>query len=167
MNRLQLGDLAPSFSLTRAGGGEYSLQQDISERPGWRFVIFFRGSWCPVCNEELQDIQDSLSYFEDKGIHFTALSTDSQQNLDEMREKHGLTFPVLAGATEDILKQYGVYYHGEDSPYEDHGIHGEPAYYLLDEEGKVMYQQQQTSPFGRPHAKELRKIAAYIRKNLK
>ena len=56
MNRLQLGDLAPSFSLPRAEGGEYSLQQDITERPGWRFVIFFRGSWCPVCNEELQEI---------------------------------------------------------------------------------------------------------------
>ena len=167
MNRLQLGDSAPSFTLPRAEGGDYSLQQDLSERKGWRFVIFFRGSWCPVCNEELQDIQENLSYFEGKDIHFTFVSTDNQQDLNEMKEKHGLTFPVLADATEDILKQYGVYYHGEDALYEDHGVHGEPAYYLLDEEGKLMYQQQQTSPFGRPHSKELRKIAAYIRKNLK
>ena len=51
--------------------------------------------------------------------------------------------------------------------YEAHGVHGEPAYFLVDENGTLLYHQRQTSPFGRPSATELRKIITYIAKNLR
>ncbi|KAA0958003.1 redoxin domain-containing protein [Planococcus sp. ANT_H30] len=167
MTTLQLGDKAPQFELPLAEGGTYSLEQDLTDRPGWRFLVFFRGSWCPVCNQDLKEIEESLSYFEGKGVYFTALSTDSQENSLGMKNEHSLSFPLLCDLTTDLLKQYGAYYHGEDAPYEDHGIHGEAAHYLLDEKGNILYQQQQTSPYGRPSATELRKVVQYIKKNLK
>lgn len=167
MNTLQLGNNAPFFTLPRAEGGDYSLEQDLVDRPGWRYIIFFRGAWCSVCNEDLKEIQESLSYFEGKNVHFTALSTDNREDSLAMKEEHNLGFPLLSDAPKDLLDDYGVFYHDENSPYEDHGSHGEAGYFLLDENGKVLYQQTQTSPFGRPTAKEMRKIVAYIRKNLK
>ncbi len=81
MTTLQLGDKAPLVELPLAEGGTYSLEQDLTERPGWRFLVFFRGSWCPVCNEDLKEIEESLSYFEGKGVYFTALSTDTQKKF--------------------------------------------------------------------------------------
>lgn len=65
-----------------------------------------------------------------------------------------------------VLKAYDVHYHREDDPYEDH-LHGEPAYFLIDEKGELLYQQRQTSPFGRPTVTELRKIVQYIGKTYK
>lgn len=76
-------------------------------------------------------------------------------------------FPVLSDEKLEALQKFDVFYHSKDAPYEDHGTHGEPAYFLVDEEGKLLYQQRQTSPFGRPSATELRKIVQYIQKNLK
>lgn len=167
MNTLQLGQKAPLFKLPLAEGGTYSLEEDMVEREGWKFLVFFRGAWCSVCNQDLQEIEESISYFEGKGVHFTALSTDNQEDSLEMQQKHGLSFPILSDASRELLDEYGVYYHGEDAPYEDHGYHGEAAYFLLDENAKILYQQKQTSPFGRPTAKEFRKIVQYIKKNLK
>ena len=167
MNSLKLGDQAPLFELPAETGTPYSLEKDLNDRPGWRFLVFFRGAWCPVCVQDLKDLEESKSYFEDKGVHITTISTDTQQDSNAMKEEHGLSFPVLSDAPLDLLSQYGVFYHGEDAPYEDHGLHGEAAYFLLDEKGNILYQQKQTSPFGRPNVKELRKIIQYIKKNLK
>lgn len=30
----------------------------------------------------------------------------------------------------NALKAFDVFYQGDDAPYEDHGFHGEPAYFL-------------------------------------
>ncbi len=167
MNSLKLGSTAPNFELPEASGGRYSLEQDLIDRKGWRFIIFFRGAWCSVCKIDLSEIEESLSYFDGKEVHFTALSTDNLEDTTAFKEELNLSFPILSDASKDLLSDYGVFYHEEDAPYEDHGTHGEAAYFLLDENGKVLYQQKQTSPFGRPNAKELRKIVKYIRTKLK
>ncbi|OHX51132.1 peroxiredoxin [Planococcus salinarum] len=167
MKHLQLGQPAPLFELPLAEGGTYSLEKDLTERPGWRYIVFFRGAWCGVCNQDLKELEANTSYFEERGVYFTALSMDNKEDSAAMKQEHSLSFPVLADASRDLLEQYGVHYHREDAPYEDHGAHGETAHYLLDEKGNVLYQQQQTSPYGRPSAVELRKIVQYIKKKLK
>ncbi len=167
MNSLNLGSQAPLFELLATNGETYSLEQDLKDRSGWRFILFFRGAWCSVCKQDLSEVEESKSYFDDKNVHFTAISTDNLTDSASLTEELNLSFPVLAEASLDLLNQYGVFYHDEDAPYEDHGTHGEAAYFLLDEKGTILYQQKQTSPFGRPNTKELRKIVQYIKKNMK
>lgn len=43
MKTLQLGTKAPLFELPLTLGGTYSLEQDMTDRAGWRFLVFFRG----------------------------------------------------------------------------------------------------------------------------
>lgn len=167
MNSLNLGSQAPLFELLATNGETYSLEQDLKDRSGWRFILFFRGAWCSVCKQDLSEVEESKSYFDDKNVHFTAISTDNLTDSASLTEELNLSFPVLAEASLDLLNEYGVFYHDEDAPYEDHGTHGEAAYFLLDEKGTILYQQKQTSPFGRPNTKELRKIVQYIKKNMK
>lgn len=100
------------------------------------------------------------------------ISTDRAEDLKQMADDNALSFPVLRDESLETLLDYGVQYHGADAPYADapyadHGEHGEPAYFLINETGRLLYQQIQTSPFGRPTATELRKIVQYIKKNLK
>ncbi len=78
------------------------------------------------------------------------MSTDKLENLKKMALENNLSFPILSDESLVALKAYDVFYHGDDAPYEDHGTHGEPAYFLVDENGQLLYQQRQTSPFGRP-----------------
>ena len=167
MTEFQLGKPVPDFTLPSVSGENYSFSSYREVKGGWHLIIFFRGSWCPVCIGDLEEIEKSIGYFEGKNIHISTISTDKLANLKEMAEEHKFTFPVLSDENHDALKAYKVHYHSENDPYEDHGAHGEPAYFLVNEQGNLLYQQRQTSPFGRPNATELRKITQYISKNLK
>ncbi|PYZ97536.1 peroxiredoxin [Alteribacter lacisalsi] len=168
MADIRLGDRAPDVKLNEVSADQYNLKDDMKHRPGWRFLVFIRGSWCPVCVEELRQIQENLAYFSEEDIHFTCISTDRADNLRKMKQEYNFPFPVLADEKNQALKDYGVLYHeGESSPYDDHGEHGEAACFLLDEEGRLLYQHKQTGPFGRPGVKDLKKIVNFIRKNKK
>ncbi|OLN22276.1 peroxiredoxin [Domibacillus antri] len=166
MSALQLGDTIPNFTLPSVSGGDFSFLAHQQEHKSWHLIIFFRGAWCPVCVQDLKDLEENKPFFEGKNVHLITISTDQLDNLKQMADEHDLSFPVLADEELTALKALDVFYHGDDAPYEDHGAHGEPAYFLVDENGKLLYQQKQTSPFGRPDSTELRKIVQYIRKNL-
>jgi peroxiredoxin len=167
MADFQLGDKIPNFTLPSVSGEEFSFEVHQSEHKSGHLIIFFRGSWCPVCVQDLKDLEESKSFFEGKNVHILTISTDKLDSLKAMAQEHQISFPVLADEDLTALKAFNVFYHGEDAPYEDHGAHGEPAYFLVDENGRLLYQQKQTSPFGRPSTTELRKIVQYIGKNLK
>lgn len=167
MNKFNLRDTVPNFELPSTSGYQYGFESFRNDHKGWHLIIFFRGSWCPVCVEDLKDLEKNKGYFEDKGVYLTLVSTDSIDNLKQMVDEHNFTFPVLSDQDLNVLKAYDVFYHSENDPYEDHGTHGEPAYFLADEEGRLLYQQKQTSPFGRPTTTELRKIVQYIKKKFK
>jgi peroxiredoxin len=167
MSTFELGQPVPDFNLSASSGEVYRFDDYRKQKGGWHLIIFFRGSWCPACMGDLEELEKSKGYFEGKNIHITAISTDKLDALKKMVEEHNFTFPVLSDENLETLKTYKVHYHDENAPYEDHGVHGEPAYFLVDERGNLLYQQRQTSPFGRPSATELRKITQYISKNLK
>lgn len=167
MGTFNLGDKVPNFELPSTSGEQFNLESFRSAKEGWQLIIFFRGAWCPVCVEDLKDLEKNKDYFEGKNVTITTISTDTLDHLKSMVEEHQFTFPVLSDQGLNVLNSYDVFYHSENDPYEDHGAHGEPAYFLIDEQGRLLYQPKQTSPFGRPTTTELRKIVQYIKKNLK
>ncbi|GGM36052.1 peroxiredoxin [Paraliobacillus quinghaiensis] len=167
MSEFELGKTVPDFTLPTTNEETYQLKDQLKQQEGWHLIIFFRGSWCPACMSELDELEENKGYFDKKNINLVTISTDKLDALKDMALEHKFTFPVLADEEHEALKTYKVHYHKEDAPYEDHGAHGEPAYFLVNEKGELLYQQRQTSPFGRPSATELRKIITYITKNLK
>lgn len=166
MANYSLGEVMPGFTLPAVSGEEFSFEGQKETAKGWHLLIFFRGSWCSACIKALKDLELNKAYFEDEAIHLITVSTDNLTDLTNMSEELQLSFPVLADESFSLLNQYAVYLHGEDAPYEDTGIHGEPAYFLMDEEGKLLYQQRQTSPYGRPTADGLQQIIRFIKKKL-
>ncbi|QHA93232.1 peroxiredoxin family protein [Bacillus sp. N1-1] len=165
MAKLKLGDQAPSFSLINTEGELFQFEQHQQEDTRWHMLVFFRGEWCPVCNEQLEELQEHLGAFQKLDVHPIAIAKDELESLRKMKEKHGLEFPVLSDNENAAIDSYGVMMHREDDPYEDHGEHGEPAIFLIDENGKLMAQFLQSSPFGRPSPDGLITTIKYIRKN--
>lgn len=53
MSKFKLGDIVPNFTLPAASGYDYSFEVYRKEHKGWHLIIFFRGSWCPVCISDL------------------------------------------------------------------------------------------------------------------
>lgn len=163
---MKLNDNAPNITLTNASGHDFDLSQQLNQGK-WQLVIFFRGSWCPACREEIKTLQEAKSYFDKHDVQITLITQDDPSALQQMITEDALAFDILVDRDLQATKAYDVYYHSDkDDPYNDHGEHVEPAYFLLDDQGRVMYMQRQTNPFGRPTPKELRKTVQYIRKNL-
>lgn len=167
MTQLKLNENIPNFILPSTTGETFSYETHQKEHQSWHLIIFFRGAWCPVCIQDLKDLEENKNYFESKNVHLITISTDELDNLKKMADEYNLSYPVLSDKNLEALKAFDVFFHGEDAPYEDHRAHGEPAYFLVDEKGRLLYQQKQTSPFVRPTSTELRKIVQYISKNLK
>lgn len=165
MTKLNLGQDAPSFSLVNTEGELFQFEEHQKSDNRWHMLVFFRGEWCPVCNEQLEELQEHLGAFQKLDVHPIAIAKDSLESLRKMKEKHSLQFPVLSDNENAAIDAYGVMMHSEDDPYEDHGEHGEPAIFLIDENGKLMAQYLQSSPFGRPSPDGLITTIKYIRKN--
>ncbi|SDO22387.1 hypothetical protein [Alkalicoccus daliensis] len=45
MSEFKLGQQVPEISLPAASGETYHLSEDQKKREGWRFIVYFRGSW--------------------------------------------------------------------------------------------------------------------------
>src|SRR3546814_14230956 len=48
---LKNGDIFPSLTFARPGGGKIHLPGDLAG--GFGVILFHRGSWCPFCNAQL------------------------------------------------------------------------------------------------------------------
>ncbi len=109
MSSFKLGDKMPNFSLPTILGEHIDFHKHLEEHQSWHLIVFFRGSWCPVCVEELKELEQQQSYFQDKDIHLMAISTDHSDDLKEFADKEGLSFPIMSDKYLTSLKAYEVH----------------------------------------------------------
>lgn len=159
MEEFQIGQKVPDIALPDATGAIYRLSEDLSIRQGRRFIVYFRGSSSPESQEMLDDLAANCNEFQKNNVHLTAISSDSLGTLTKLHEEHHFPFPVAADEQFAMLHDYGVHQHNDkNASYEEEDPHGEPAVFLLDEEGCLLYQQRQTSSGEQPDAELLLKI---------
>jgi len=93
---LQNGDIFPSLTFARTGGGEIHLPGDLAGRFG--VILFHRGSWCPYCNAQLAEFARAADTFAEEGIRVVSVSVDDREKSEALADKHKLGFPVGYGA---------------------------------------------------------------------
>lgn len=103
---LQVGDVAPNFTLPDAKGGQVRLSERLAEGPV--VLIFYRGSWCPYCNMELHAYQVALGDFAAAGANLIAVSPQVPDDAMSMAEKNDLKFDVLSDVGQEVLRLYRV-----------------------------------------------------------
>ena len=79
---LKVGQTAPVFKALDADSNLFSIEEALINGPV--VLIFYRGFWCPVCNEHLGSIQDSLAMIEKTGAKVIAVSPEKPIYLDAM-----------------------------------------------------------------------------------
>ncbi|MEY8567320.1 thioredoxin-dependent thiol peroxidase [Corynebacteriaceae bacterium 7-707] len=109
---LEIGDVAPDFTLTDDRGRQVSL----SDYAGRRVIVYFYPKAdTPGCTTEACDFRDSLTELNDAGVDVLGISPDPVEKLEAFREKHGLTFPLLSDPDRKALTAYGAF--GEKKNY--------------------------------------------------
>ncbi len=132
---------APAWSLPDEHDKQVSLQE-YRGRPV--VVIFFLGSGCAHCIQQLNAFEPLVPQYDQAGLALVAISTDSVEGLKKTFEKSKLPgkVPLLSDHELKVFKAYRAY-----DDFENHALHGT---FLIDGAGKVRWQDISFEPFSEP-----------------
>ena len=104
--RLAVGDRAPEFSLSTAGGGTFTL----SEHRGQNVIVYFYpAAMTPGCTTQACDFRDNLAALQGAGYTVVGISPDKVAKLDRFVEKESLTFPLASDEDRSVMQAYGAF----------------------------------------------------------
>lgn len=150
---LKVGEKVPPTTVVDKDGNEVNLNSKF--RGGLTLVMFYRGGWCPFCNKSLAEWGPQLGRFKDANIKVIAISPETPEHTVETAAKDKVNFPVYADVTTEAMRNFGVAfevdsqtkqaYKGYGIDLESHNASGEwilpaPSFFLINEQGKVVWQ---------------------------
>jgi peroxiredoxin len=103
---LKQGAHAPDFILPDDSGAPVNLVELRAAGPV--VVSFYRGVWCPYCNEDLKALQETLPAFQAAGASLVAISPQTAANSRKAKRQHNLSFPILSDAGNATANAYGL-----------------------------------------------------------
>lgn len=131
---LQIGDLAPEFTLMSDGGEEISL----SALKGKRVVLYFYPKDdTSGCTAQACDFRDQHPEFSATEAVVLGVSRDSLKSHGRFRDKYTLNFPLLSDESGEVCQAYGVWV--EKSMYGKKYFGIERSTFLIDEAGKITH----------------------------
>ncbi|HRW20038.1 MAG TPA: peroxiredoxin [Dermatophilaceae bacterium] len=106
---LQVGDLAPDFTLRDQHGVGQSLAELIGSSNV--AVVFYPFAFSGICTGELREIRDTLEDFQDDGIQVLAVSCDPMYALRVFADQEGYFFPLCSDFWPhgEVARAYGAF----------------------------------------------------------
>ncbi len=105
---IQVGEVAPDFTLSDQHGEELTLSELVNEGPV--ALVFFPLAFSGICTGELCELRDNLAVFADAKVRLVGISVDSVFALKAWAETEGYEFSILSdfwphGA---VAREYGA-----------------------------------------------------------
>ena len=103
---LDVGDIAPSFSLPDADGNLVSLS-DFAGKPV--IVYFYPAAMTPGCTTEACDFSSAKGSLDSGEYAVLGISPDKPAKLAQFRDKEDLTITLLSDPDRTAMTAYGAY----------------------------------------------------------
>jgi peroxiredoxin Q/BCP len=138
---LELGSVAPDFTLTADDGAEVSLSDFRGQRVA---LYFYPKADTPGCTRQACAIRDVYPELEGEDVAVIGISPDPPDKLVKFREKHNLPFILLSDPDHRVAEAYGAW--GEKKMYGKiyEGIIR--SHFAIDEEGRLMEFKRKVKP---------------------
>ncbi len=104
--RVEVGSLAPDFSLPDASGNQVRLS-DVLQR-GPVVLYFYPKDNTKGCTAEACAFRDSYEVFREAGAEVLGVSTDSEASHGLFAAQHDLPFVLLSDTDGAVSKGYGA-----------------------------------------------------------
>ncbi|MGH2425561.1 MAG: peroxiredoxin family protein [bacterium] len=101
---VNVGDLAPEFSLPVVGGEVVSLSQLRQRSPV--LLFFYEGIMCQPCWDQMTAIERDYEQFRALGIDVVGITVDSLDQLVLKVRQERITLPVLADESARVSAMY-------------------------------------------------------------
>ena len=149
---LKVGATAPAFKAKDSQGREVELKSLLKKGPV--VLYFYRGQWCPYCNKQLSQLQDSLQLLTAKGAQVVVVSPETQDNIDKTVSKTKASFTIVHDQGFAIMKAYRTAFTVDEptaTKYQGFGVNLKtangadqnvlpvPATYVIGRNGKIKF----------------------------
>ena len=147
---IQVGQLAPDFTLTSTSGQPVTLsayrgQQNV-------LLAFFPFAFSTVCTAEFCEMRDTYDQFVAHEVTVHPISVDSLPALTEFKAKHSMQVDLLSDSRREVSAAYGTLI--------PERFISTRAYFLIDKTGVVRWAQvEPTAGSRRDNAEVLAEIA--------
>ncbi len=150
---LERGDALPDVSVRTANGEKVSLTDLAGGRTA--AFVFYRGGWCPYCNEHLSELAEVAPELQELGYRIFAISPDRSERVAEMTAADSSSgYTLISDSTSEAAKAFGVAFRVDDETYqqlhgfgidieeasgEKHRVLPVPAVFLVDGDGVITF----------------------------
>lgn len=149
---LKVGELAPKFESVSHDGELIDLDSLLKKGPV--VLFFYRGSWCPFCNKQMSELQDSLYLLKEKSAIVLAISPETDQSMNKIIDKTDAEFIFMSDTTYKIMNDYHVSFVLDESTRKKYKLFGldveeangndqfilaVPATYIIGKDGKIVF----------------------------
>ena len=153
---LLIGEQFPEANLLNIEGENVLLQDILKEKP--TVLVFYRGGWCPYCNNQLSSLAEAEKEIIDLGYQIIAISPDHLESLkptvedDKLKptvDKGELGYNIYSDSGAALIQAIGI---GFETPEKAKGyifkktnkeatdILPVPAVFILDTKGKILFE---------------------------
>ena len=132
--KLTIHSPAPDFTLMTDTGSSISLRDFRGKNV---VLYFYPKDDTSGCTAQACQFRDILPNFSDKDTIILGLSRDSVKSHQKFRDKHQLTFPLLADELGEVCEKYGVWV--EKSMYGRKYFGIERTTFLINAEGIIQH----------------------------
>jgi len=147
------GTEAPSFTVLTSESETLEFNTTSLERPA--VLLFYRGGWCPYCNQQLSGLRGADDQLAEMGYDLFYLSADKPEKLREGSLGDDVPFVLLADDMLKVSQAYGVAFRLEDELVEryksrgldlaeaagaDHRMLPAPSIFVIGTDGLIKFQ---------------------------
>ena len=104
--RVQVGDVAPDFTLSDQSGEPVRLGDFVGKT--CIVLYFYPRDNTSICAAEACAFRDNYEVFKDVGAEVIGVSSDSVESHQQFAAAYQLPFTLLSDADSEIRKRYGV-----------------------------------------------------------
>jgi len=153
---LQIGDLAPSFTLFNTEKKEISL----SDYKGKNVVIlFFPLAFTSVCTAELCEMRDNIATYSKLNAEIIGISVDSIFTLGKFKAEQSLPFDLLSDFNKEVSTAYESIY--ENFVLGMKGVSKRSAF-VIDGNGSIQYAEVLESAGDVPNFEAVKEVLAKL-----
>ena len=138
---LNIGDIAPNFTLNDKNGNAVSLSDFIGKKV---VLYFYPKDNTPGCTRQACAFASSYDEFKNKNVEVIGISRDSVSSHVRFAEKFDLPFVLLADPELVAIKAYGVWQEKKNYGKVSMGV--ARTTYIIDEEGKIEHVMPKVKP---------------------
>lgn len=103
---LDAGRPLAGFSLFEADGAEVPIES-LRGQPA--LLLFYRGSWCPLCMAQIQEVVDQYQELERRGVQVVMVSNQPPGHTRRLAERFDVGFRFLVDRDLQTSRQLGIY----------------------------------------------------------